>query len=593
MRAPPPAGPDTARWLTRQAAAARGWLALSVAAGFMAGLLVIAQAGLFAWIAHGAVVDGLGLDDMRVVFIALAGVFLGSAVARWTQQAAGIAAGARIRREIRGRLLDHLTALGPVHLADRHSAGIASQVLEQVEALDGYYARFLPQVLLAILVPLAMLAAVLSQDWLAAAILLVSAPLVPFFMVLVGLGAERLAQQQFHALTRLSGHFLDRVRGLVTLRLFGQAGRAVAEVHAVSDDLRRRTLRTLRVAFLSSAVLEFFSSVAIAVVAIYVGFGLLGYIHFGPAPELTLFSGLFILLLVPELFQPLRTLAQHFHERAAAVGAADGLLALLAHAPPATTPRPPRVCAQPRSVTPPASRMPRAGRGTAAPSIETPEPVVLTVEGVRVCFAGRKPALDGVSLRVRQGECLVLAGPSGAGKSTLLHLLAGFVSPTAGRVTIAGGPPGLPGQLAWVGQRPFLLHGSVADNIRLGRADASAAEVHTAAGQAGVLEFAGSLPRGLDTLIGERGYGLSGGQAQRVALARAFLSRAPLLLLDEPTASLDASSEARVLAALGRLAGTGRTLVAASHHPAVHRMADRVVYLEQGRLLGEETFCRG
>ncbi len=546
------------RWLTQHARAVRELLALSAIAGIVAGIFTIVQAGLLAWIVDRAVTDGAAIAHLLPAFAALTLVITLRAAVQWGQEVAGLEAGLRVRRRARAEVLDHIAALGPVRLADRHSGGLAGQLTEQVEALDGYYARFLPQMAVAVLVPLVVVAVVLWLDWLAALFLIAAAPLIPAFMVLVGMGAERLNRSQFEAVTRLAGHFLDRVRGLATLQLFGHAQRSVSEVIAASDDYRRRSLRTLRVAFLSSAVLEFFASVAIAVVAIYIGFGLLGYIAFGPAPELTLFSGLFVLLLAPEFFQPLRTLSQHYHDRAAALAAAHALTAILAQPAPRS------------ASTEPASTPADAVAGA------------IRMTGVAVEHAGRGRVLGPLSLTVSPGQVVALTGASGAGKSTLLQVLAGFVTPGAGAALVSGRPPGSPAAIAWVDQRPFLMQGSIADNLRLAAPAAEHAVLVRAAGLAGLDAVLEQLPHGLDTALSERGGGLPGGQAQRVALARVFLSAAPVVLLDEPTASLDEHSERQVLQSLRRLAATGRTLVIATHHPAVRAMADRQLTLAGG-----------
>lgn len=551
-------GGDAGRWLAGRAGPVRGWLGLAIAAGLAGGGAVIAQAGLLAAIAHGTIVEGRPPGALMPAFAGLVAAVLARSGADWARQAAGTAAAARVRRRLRAELLEHVGRLGPVRLADVHSAGLASRLLERVDALEGHYARFLPQAALALAVPLAIAATVLALDWLAAALLVLAAPPIPVFMALIGMGAERLERRRFQALERLAGHFLDRVRGLTTLRLFGAEERAVAEVAAVSDRYRRRSMGTLRLAFLSSAVLELFAALAIALVAMYVGFGLLGYLEFGPAPALTLFSGLFVLLLAPEFFQPLRALAQHYHDRAAALAAAADLADVLER---------------------PAPERPAAEAAATAGA-----PGAVTLAGVHVAFAGRGPVLAGVDLELEPGERVVVVGPSGGGKSTLLHVVAGFIGADAGRVTVSGQTPGVAGAVGWLGQRPFLARASVADNIRLGRPGATDAEVAAAARAADVDEFLGRLPAGLASRIGERGHGLSGGQAQRVALARAFLSGARVLCLDEPTASLDSASEERVLAALGRLAASGRTLLIASHHPRVRALADRVLRLDAGRL---------
>ncbi|MFW5970061.1 MAG: thiol reductant ABC exporter subunit CydD [Halofilum sp. (in: g-proteobacteria)] len=549
---------DNADWLDTLVGPARGWLLLASGAGLLTGFLIIAQAGLVATIVHEAIAEERSPSALAPFFLAFVVVVTLRAGAQWLQQAAGINASADIRERLRARVLDRIDALGPVRLAGDHSAGLASQALEQVDAVDGYFARYRPQLVMAAGIPAAILITALTQDWIVASLLLAAAPLIPIFMAIVGMGAEQLNRRQFETVTRLAGHFLDRVRGLSTLRLFGRAEAAVDEVHAVADEYRRRTMHTLRVAFLSSAVLEFFASVAIATVAIYVGFGLLGYIEFGNAADLTLFSGLFVLLLAPEYFQPLRALAQHYHDRAAALGAAEGLREILERPGPASAPEDEGAA--------------RDRKGA------------IEIEGLTFAHADREPLFRDAALRVGAGERIAVVGPSGCGKSSLLQLLAGFIVPDSGSITIDGHAPGTAGPVAWIGQRPFLLAGTIRENIALARPEATQGEIELAAERAGVTAFTEELPDGLDTCLGEAGQGLSGGQGQRVALARAFLAPAPLILLDEPTAHLDASAEAAVLAALRELSATGRTLVIASHHPAVRAMVDRVVTMDDGRL---------
>nr|WP_298248642.1 thiol reductant ABC exporter subunit CydD [uncultured Halomonas sp.] len=543
---------QASRWLLAHAAVERGRLGLAVAAGVLATLATLGQLALLARFVSVLLVAQAPLATLVPLVLGMLALLLVRSLALFAQERLGLAASLALRRRVRGELLDHLARLGPAGLAGHHSGSLASQLVEQVEALDGYIARYRPQRMLAVIQPLLVLAMAAWLDWLAALFLLLSAPLIPLFMALVGMGAERLNREQFEAVSRLAGHFIDRVRAVSTLQLFGRTREATADVHAAADDYRRRSLRTLRVAFLSSAVLEFFASVAIAVVAIYVGFGLLGYITFGPSPALTLFSGLLVLLLAPEFFQPLRVLSQHYHDRAAALGAADGLVVLLAES---------------------AEELRGSGAERAGPACAAGE--LVRLEAATVSYPERGRVLGPLDLTLVPGEVVAVTAPSGGGKSTLLQLLAGFLGPGQGRRRTA---PGL--RVAWMDQRPLLVQGSLADNLHLAAPEADRDAMTRALERAGLGTLLSRLPRGLDTPLGERGGGLSGGQAQRLALARVFLSPAPLVLLDEPTASLDAETEADIIDRLGGLAREGRCLVIATHHPALMALADRRLRLD-------------
>lgn len=545
------------QWLARQQQAVRPLLLGAVAAGVLGGVAIVAQMGLMAWLVHALLIDAASPASLWPMMAALLFAVLVRVLAAAVQERLGQHVSARVRQQVRVELSALWARLGPVRLAALPSASLTNQWVEQVDALDGFYARYLPQQWLATLVPLMLLVVVFWLDWLAALFLLLAAPLIPLFMALVGMHAERISQRHVLQAGRMAGQFLDRVRNLTSLQLFGQVGRSITRIEQAAQAYRNVTMATLRVAFLSSAVLEFFASVAIAVVAMYIGFGLLGYIDYGPSPELSLFSGLFILLLAPEFFQPLRSLAQHYHDRAAALAAADALAEL------ATLDNP--------TAVPGRESVPAAGPG-------------IQVTDVQLGYAGRGEILRGVNLQINAGEVLALVGPSGSGKSSLLHCLAGFVQPQAGHISLFGQPPGQQA-LAWMGQRPFLIKGSWAENLRLTAPEAEPAVMQRALAAVGLSELLAAQPQGLDSPLGEGGRGLSGGQAQRLALARVWLSDAQLLLLDEPTASLDEQSEAEVIEALQALAGAGRMMIIATHHPALMQMADRVVRLHEGRLV--------
>lgn len=552
----PASARDTAAWLRQRQVAVRPCIRVAAAAGTLAGLATILQLGVMAWLAHALLVSGKDLGDLTAVIAIGAAAILIRGWMHRQQVRSAAKASDRVRSQLRTELLQHWGAQGPVITAANSSGTLASEWLDQVDALHGYYARFLPQLILCVTIPLMILAVAFWLDWLAAIFLLLSAPLIPLFMALVGMGAEKLNQQHMETLGRLSGHFLDQIRGLTTLQLFGAAGAATRAIGEVTDDFRRINMKTLRVAFLSSAVLEFFASVAIAVVAIYVGFGLLGYIDYGPSPQLTLFTGLFVLLLAPEFFQPLRTLAQYYHDRATALGAAARLRERL------EDPAPPF-------------------RNADAPAQDPSEPAV-QIDHLDLTLAHSAPPLfQNLNLELPAGSMTALTGPSGSGKSTLLGLIAGFRQPDAGSVRVAGTVPGaLP--LGWLGQRPFIQAGTWSDNLRLAAADATDQDLYDALALVGLSGLVSARPTGLDTPIGEGGQGLSGGQTRRLALARIFLARYSLVLLDEPTAGLDQHSETLVIQALKQLQHRGVTLIVATHHPALIAAADRVIALGPG-----------
>ena len=553
---------EAAKYLSGLARQARVRIGLAIGAGFASGLLLLVQAGLIAYVLHAAIVDGTARADLMPALWVLLAVYVARGLCAWGAEVAGFTAAARVRATLRRELYGHIARLGPAYAGGRHSGDLATVLIEQVDALDGYFARFLPQMALSVLVPLTLLAAIFPVNWVVGGMLLLAAPFVPLFMSLIGMGAASASKRQFQALARMGGYFLDRLQGLTTLKLFGQARRELDLIAQVSDEYRQRTMGVLRIAFLSSAVLELFSAMAVAVVAVYVGFSLLGYVRFGPSGDVTLATGLFVLMLAPEFFLPLRQLAAHYHDRAAAVGAAVQILAVL------ETPAAPR-----GGIRPPTA----AG------------PMALDMTAVSFAHGGgesARPVLKDVSLSVAAGERVALVGPSGAGKSTIIGLFLGFIRPDAGTVRIGGMEVGRidPATVtAWVGQNPHLFHGTIRENIRLARPSATDAEVDDAADAAHVTDFAIRLPNGLETLIGQRGHGISGGEARRVALARAYLKDAPVLLLDEPTAGLDPENERLVLAALDRLAH-GRTVLVATHSASGIDWAERRIEIGGGKL---------
>lgn len=558
-------------WLIARARSAAPWVGFSVGLGLAGGLALVAQAWFTSRIIHGATVQGSARSELGVEFAAVAVMIGIRAILAWGREAAAFQASAAIRQEVRTSLVAHIHRLGPAYLSGQKSGALSSTVMEQVEGLHGFFAHYLPQLALAVMIPAAVLCVVFPVSWAAGGLLLLTAPLIPLFMMLIGMGAESLSQRHFQALARMSAHFLDTLTGLSTLKLFNRSRGEAASVSRVSESYRRRTMGVLRVAFLSSAVLEFLSSLAIALVAVYLGMSLLGYYHFGAWGEpLTLAGAFLILLLAPEFFLPLRELGTHFHARAEAVGAAGEILKILQAQPPAT--------------------------GTVNPPFRAAAGIRLAFDRVGFSYAGeRQGGLDGISFAMESGDTLFLVGESGAGKSTLIHLLLGFMEPTGGEILVNGEPlarfdrESWRRHVAWIGQQPVLFPGSILDNIRMGRPGATDTDVDRAAEAARVWAFARRLPDGLDTRVGERGWGLSRGQAQRIALARAFLKDAPLLLLDEPTAGLDAENERLVHAALLRLTAH-RTVLIATHRLSRLNPSDRLVVLSRGAMAARGLF---
>lgn len=545
----PSNGRAASAWLMRQARAQRGRVALPVALGVASTLCAVALAFLIARLLASLLgFAGGGWGDLGVAAV-LVLVMAGLGMA---QEAAQTRAGEAARAAIRTALFARLMELGP---DDKRGVGEkAALLVDRIEALDGFFARWLPAVTLAVLAPALIILAAALADWVTALVLLVMGLLVPVGMALTGIGAARESRRQMDVLGRLSGRFVDRLRGLSTLVQFNQAEAEARHLGQVAEEFRARTLRVLRVAFLSTTVLELLAAGTIAYLAWRHG-AHLGLNHPNPV------AALFCILLVPAFFQPLRTFSQAYHEAMSARGAAAELAPLL-EAPDA-----------------PGLRLE-----------SMPPRITVAFTEVSLHYPGSpRPALDRVTFAVTPGETLLLVGPSGSGKSSVLKLLMGFTRPTAGRIALNGQDATrlIPAELrrlsAYVGQRAHLFRGTLRENIAMARPDATEAEILRAAEAARVMAFARQLPQGLETEVGEGGYGLSGGQAQRIALARAFLRDAPLVLLDEPTTALDPGTEAEVMEAIARLCA-GRTAIIATHSTQLRGLSARVLELGAGRM---------
>jgi ATP-binding cassette subfamily C protein CydCD len=536
--------------LLRHARATRGFLAAVVVLGAVGAALVVAQAMLIAEVVVGAFQRGLSASDLATPLALLAVVAVGRAAVSWLTELAAHRASAAVKSELRRRLLDRAAELGPGRLSGQTTGSLVALATRGVDALDDYFSRYLPQLGLAVVVPVAVLARIVTEDWVSAAVIVVTLPLIPLFMVLIGWATRTSMDRQWRLLSRLSGHFLDVVAGLPTLKVFGRAKAQAESIRTITTQYRQATLRTLRIAFLSSFALELLSTLSVALVAVGIGMRL---VH----GDLDLYTGLVILILAPEAYLPIRQVGAQFHAAAEGLSAAEEIFEVLETAP---------------------------RRTGAAP---VPSTLRLKADAVTVRHERRGEAsLESASLVVEPGETVALVGESGVGKSTLLDVLLGFADPAEGRVRVGGTDLAeldmkqWREQIAWVPQRPYLFAGTIAENVRLARPDADDAAVRAALREAGAYDFVSDLPLGPDTVIGEDGAGLSAGQRQRLALARAFLADRPLLLLDEPTAALDGATEEGIVEAVGRLA-RGRTVLLVVHRPALLAVADRVVTLSR------------
>jgi ATP-binding cassette subfamily C protein CydD len=450
-------------------------------------------------------------------------------------EALGFELGATARRRLRGGVVSALLAAGPIGLRGRHSAELAGVAVDRVEAMNGLHANWIPATTLAVIGPALVGLAALAADWRSGAILLAAGLLVPVGMAFAGIGAGLAASRQFVAMTRLQIRFLDRIRGISTIVLAGRAADEAAALGRAAEELRRRTMRVLRVAFLSSTILDLVAALALVLIAIRFAGLLHGDVALAP-------TALFLLLLTPEFFAPLRAFAAVYQDRMAAEAVAEDF-----------------------------AEMPESKPSAVAAAIRT-----MTAEGVTLTFDdvgfawGPAPVLEHLSFRVPAGEILLLTGASGAGKSTILDLIIGFIQPDSGKIAINGQdvaslvPEARTRLIGWIGQKPVIFSGTILENIKFAKPEATDAEIAEAVRRARLTELIAQLPAGLQTQIGEAGFGLSGGQAQRIAIARAFLKDAKLLLLDEPTAHLDPAIEKDVLESIKRLA-VGRTVILASH----------------------------
>ena len=557
---------ELTRWLRQQRSLAKPWSSLCILSGALSTLLLIAQAWLLATILHGVIISHLPRESFLWFFAALLLVALLRALLSWGKEQFAFIGATKIRQHFRKQIMAQLQARGPLYIQQRPVGSWCSLLVEQIEHLHDFYARFLPQSMLAGIQPFFILLFVFPTNWASGLILLLTAPLIPLFMILTGLGAADANRRNFQALARLSAHFLDRLQGLMTLKHFYRTKAEGEKIEQASEDFRGRTMEVLRMAFLSSAVLEFFASVSIALVAVYFGFSYLGHLNFGSYNELTLFSGLFVLLLAPDFYLPLRELGAHYHAKAQAIGAADSLQTFLD------------------------TEVLKATAGEQA-LIDNSD---FTIEATNCCVLAHdgKVLAGPLSFDIKPNQFVAIVGKTGSGKSSLLNALLGF-APYTGSLKINGQELSTLDMrhyrqyIGWLAQNPRLLPGSLRANLLLGDHNISEESLLNAAEQAGALDII--QEKGWDYTVSEQSSGVSVGQAQRLALARTLLKPCRILLLDEPTASLDRVNEHKILQALAPLWRKHTTLLV-THRVEQLQQADHILLLQQGQLIAEGSF---
>ena len=557
----------------------RSALLITVLSGFLIGLLTIGQAYLLSSTVNGVFLEGQTLEQVSPWLRLILLVIAGRAFLTWVNEVSANAVAVKIKTDLRERLFHHILNLGPAYTRGQRTGELTTAAVEGIEALDAYYSQYLPQLVITALVPISILIVVFPIDLLSGIVLLLTAPLIPFFMIMIGKGAEIVTKRQYQTLSRLSAHFLDSLQGLTTLKIFGQSKAHAKNIETVSNQFRDTTLGVLRITFLSALALELLATLSTAVIAVEIGFRLLyDRMDFLPA--------FFILVLAPEFYLPLRNLGARFHAGMSGTTAAKRIYEILD--------------------TPVSSKQLEVFG-------EQPIAEISSVEFTNVSYTypgEPTPALENVNLTIRAGQHIALVGPSGAGKSTLINLLLGFVHPTSGAITLNHELPitnyqhlhplapyartgvaqvqVLRSSIAWVPQKPYLFHDTISANIRLGKPEATDEEMIAAAKSAHLHEFIETLPEKYETVIGESGARLSGGQAQRLALARAFLKNAPILILDEPTSSLDPGTESLLEESTRRLM-QGRTVITIAHRLNTVFRADKIIVLEEGRIVETGT----
>ncbi|MEL0610547.1 heme ABC transporter permease/ATP-binding protein CydD [Vibrio echinoideorum] len=557
------------KWLKQKSKLAKRWLMIAIGLGVLSSVFLIAQAALLASILHQLIIENVDKSELVGHFAGLALSVVGRAGCTWGREIAGYRCGEQIRVYIRQLILDKLRELGPAYIKGKPAGTWATLLLEQVEDMQDFFSRYLPQMSLAVMIPFIILVVVFPVNWAAGLIFLITAPLVPMFMALVGMKAADANRKNFKALQRLSGHFYDRLQSMTTIRLFDRTNAETEVLKGASEVFRTRTMDVLKIAFLSSAVLEFFTSISIAMTAVYFGFTYIGELNFGHyGAGITLFAGLFILILAPEFYQPLRDLGTFYHAKQQAVGAAESIVEFLE-----------------TDIT-----KVKSGDTQLDPAqginIEAQDLKVLSPEGVQL--------VGPISFALNTRQSTALVGPSGAGKTSLINAILGFM-PYEGSLKINGielrdlDLTSWRKTISWVGQNPLLLHGSIRDNVTLGKHDIADQVVENALEQSFASEFVNE--HGLDYMISDRSGGLSVGQSQRLALARAMVQDGQFWLLDEPTASLDTRSEQLVMKGINSNIES-RTALLVTHQLAPLKSVDNILVMRDGGLVEQGHYSQ-
>ncbi|MGI2880739.1 heme ABC transporter permease/ATP-binding protein CydD [Vibrio furnissii] len=555
-------------WLKQQSKLAKRWLMLAVGLGVLSSVFLLAQAALLASILHQLIIEHVDKHELIPYFIGLVVTIAIRAGCSWARELAGFRAGQQIRIYIRQLIFDKLRALGPAYIKGKPAGAWATLTLEQVENMHDFFARYLPQMSLSALIPFVILIVVFPVNWAAGLIFLITAPLVPLFMALVGIKAADAGRKNFKALQRLSGHFYDRLQSMTTIRLFDRTGAETEQMKGASEVFRKRTMDVLRIAFLSSAVLEFFTSISIAITAVYFGFSFIGELNFGGyGASVTLFAGIFVLVLAPEFYQPLRDLGTFYHAKQQAVGAAESIVEFL--------------------------NIDVSQVQSGSQTLPEMQGVEIVARDLEVFSPEGKRLVGPLTFTLNSQQTTALVGPSGAGKTSLINAILGFM-PYHGSLSMNGielselDHAHWRKQISWVGQNPLLVHGTIRDNVTLGKSNIADAQVQAVLDSSFAAEFVSK--HGLEYPISDRSGGLSVGQAQRLALARAMLQNGQFWLLDEPTASLDARSEQLVMQGLNQQI-THKTALLVTHQLLPLKSVNQILVMQDGQLVQAGDFA--